>query len=81
MMSTATALKVHAIWDDVARVWVATSDDVPGLATEADDMEALVTKLKSMIPELLDANAIPHGAQVPFEIRGQRFAKADPEAA
>ena len=79
-MSTAITLKVHAIWDDEARVWVATSEDVPGLATEADDMEALVTKLKSMIPELLDANAIPRDAQVPFEIVGQRFAVADPEA-
>ena len=80
-MSTAKTLKVQAIWDDEAHVWVATSDDVPGLATEADDMEALVCKLKSMIPELLDANGIMHDRQVPFEILGQRFAVADPEAA
>ena len=80
-MSTGKRLKVHAIWDDEAHVWVATSDDVPGLATEADDMEALVEKLKGMIPDLLDANGIAHGPQVPFEILGQRFAVADPEAA
>jgi len=29
---------------------------VPGLATEADDMDKLVAKLKTLIPELLDAN-------------------------
>ncbi len=29
---------------------VATSDDVPGLATEADTLENLVEKLKIMIP-------------------------------
>ena len=60
-MPATDRLKVHAIWDDEARVWVATSEDVPGLATEADDMEGLVEKLKGMIPELLDANGIAHG--------------------
>ena len=53
-------LIVNAVWDDEARVWVATSDDVPGLATEADDMDALVEKLKMMIPDLLDANGVAH---------------------
>lgn len=80
-MPAARALTVHAVWDDEARVWVATSDDVPGLATEADDMDGLVEKLKSMIPELLDANGVEHGAEVPFEIVGQRFAVAHREAA
>jgi predicted RNase H-like HicB family nuclease len=74
-------LTIHAVWDDEARVWVATSDDVPGLATEASDMDALVEKLKSMIPELLDANGVAHGEEVPFEIVGQRFAVAHREAA
>jgi hypothetical protein len=74
-------LTVNAIWDDEARVWVATSDDVPGLATEAEDMDALVEKLKTMIPELLDANGVAHGADVPFEVVGQRFAIAQGEVA
>jgi len=74
-------LIVHAVWDDDARVWVATSDDVPGLATEADDMDALVEKLKVMIPELLDANGVAHAPDVPFEIVGQRFAVANREVA
>lgn len=80
-MSAERALTVHAVWDDEARVWVATSDDVPGLATEADDMEALVEKLKAMIPELLDANGVARGPVVPFEVVGQRFAVAHREAA
>ena len=49
-------LYVHADWDAEAGVWVATSNDVPGLATEADTVEALVAKLETMIPELLTAN-------------------------
>jgi hypothetical protein len=44
-------------------------------------MDALVEKLKIMIPELLQANGIAHEAQVPFEILGQRFAVARREAA
>jgi hypothetical protein len=44
-------LTVRAAWDAQASVWVAESDDVPGLITEADDLEALMTKLRIMIPE------------------------------
>jgi hypothetical protein len=80
-MKPSGRLVVNAIWDDEARVWVATSDDVPGLATEADDMDALVEKLKLMIPELLDANGVTHAADVPFEILGHRAAIAHREAA
>ena len=62
-------LVVSAFWDDEAKVWVATSDDVPGLATEAHSVEALIEKLKRMIPELLDANGYADGDdQVPFQL-------------
>jgi predicted RNase H-like HicB family nuclease len=64
---------IHAEWDDEAEVWVATSDDVPGLVTEADTQEQLITKLKTLIPELLHANGIDAGADVPFELLTRRF--------
>lgn len=64
---------VRAEWDEEAGVWVATSDDVPGLATEAATMEGLVEKLKTIIPELLQANGIATGIDVPFEIMTRRF--------
>ena len=54
-----TILLIRAEWDEEADVWVATSDDVPGLATEADTLERLATKLEVMVPELLDANGSP----------------------
>ena len=41
-MTSDKTLDVRALWDEEARVWVATSDDVPGLATEADTVDALV---------------------------------------
>jgi predicted RNase H-like HicB family nuclease len=47
---------IQADWDHEAGVWVATSEDVPGLATESETLEALTAKLRSLIPELLEAN-------------------------
>jgi hypothetical protein len=32
---------VEAFWDEEAHVWVASSDDVPGLVTEADTMDKI----------------------------------------
>jgi len=68
---------IRAEWDEAAGVWVATSDDVPGLATEAETLEGLVEKLKVMIPELLLANGISGHTQIPFEILTRRFEIAD----
>jgi len=74
-------LFIRAEWDDDARVWVATSDDVPGLATEADTLEQLSTKLESMVPELLDANGYPEGPDVPFELLARKLSIAHREVA
>jgi hypothetical protein len=49
-------LTVSAVWDDEADVWVAVSDDVPGLVTEADTFPELRAKLLDLIPELLAEN-------------------------
>ena len=66
-------LFVRAEWDEVTRVWVATSDDVPGLSTEEDNLEGLIEKLKVMIPELLDVNEVKGEQEVPFELLTRRF--------
>lgn len=66
-------LFIRAEWDEVASVWVATSDDVPGLATEADTLEQLSTKLETMVPELLDANGSLEGPEVPFELLARKL--------
>ncbi|HMU50882.1 MAG TPA: DUF1902 domain-containing protein [Geminicoccaceae bacterium] len=49
-------LVIQATWDDEARVWVAESEDVPGLVTEAATVEELARKLRTMVPELLMLN-------------------------
>ncbi len=53
------ALFICEEWDAEAGVWIATSDDVPGLATEAATLEALTAKLDALVPELLEANGHP----------------------
>jgi predicted RNase H-like HicB family nuclease len=65
---------VLATWDPEAEVWVATSDDVPGLVTEAATVETLTDKLRFMIPELLEANSVPRpdGASISFELTSER---------
>jgi predicted RNase H-like HicB family nuclease len=70
-MSTATALTIRAVWDDEAKVYVAESDDVPGLITEADTVSALVQKLKYLIPELLDENGYSDGDEIPFTVKSE----------
>ena len=49
---------IQAFWDTEAEVWVATSDEVPGLVTEAEKLENLNDKLREIIPELLILNGI-----------------------
>ncbi|HXU30756.1 MAG TPA: DUF1902 domain-containing protein [Thermoanaerobaculia bacterium] len=66
---------IEAIWDPEATVWVATSEDVPGLATESASLEALAHKLRTLVPELLEANDVlprDDSTEISFEIVGHR---------
>ena len=71
MDQVTVSVTVNAVWDDDAAVWVATSDDVPGLAIESPTMDALVERLKTAIPELLDANGHPDGDDLSFLLISQ----------
>ena len=59
---------VTATWDSEAAVWVAESEQVPGLVTEAESLEALVGKLRILIPELLEANGVATDDELPFRL-------------
>lgn len=67
---------VKGEWDDEASMWIATSDDVPGLVTEALTLEALLEKLGVMVPEMLELNGVlpPQAAQrAPFKLVAERL--------
>ncbi|HUK52965.1 MAG TPA: DUF1902 domain-containing protein [Candidatus Binatia bacterium] len=58
---------VVAKWDSEAGVWVAESDDVPGLVAEAESPNTLTRKLRGLIPELLQLNGVLPGSGEPVE--------------
>ncbi len=49
---------VKAQWDEEARVWVATSDDIQGLAVEADTQEELGKKVLDAVQDLIECNGV-----------------------
>lgn len=69
---------IRAEWDAEAGVWVASSEDVPGLATGADTFEELIAKLKVLVPELLDENGVLAAGvdEVPFAVVAERVEHA-----
>ena len=64
---------IRAEWDKEAAVWVATSDDVPGLATEAATMEALSDKLGDLVPELLALNGYAVAGEIAYEVLARKL--------
>jgi hypothetical protein len=70
-----TTFEVQAFWDAEAKVWVATSEDIPGLVTEASTIEDLTQKLREMIPELILLNNIvssEFAGSISFELISHR---------
>ncbi len=47
---------VNFTWDDEAGVWIATSDDIPGLVLESGSFDALLERTRFAVPELLALN-------------------------
>jgi len=49
---------VRADWDEEARVWVATSREIDGLAVEADTIEDIKQKVTDAISDLIQLNGL-----------------------
>ena len=47
-------------WDDEARVWIAESDDIPGLILESESLDTLMERVKTAGPELLELSGRVH---------------------
>ena len=47
---------VNLVWDSEAGVWIATSDDIPGLVLESGSFDALLERVRYAVPELLALN-------------------------
>lgn len=60
--------RIDAVWDDDAEVWVAESEEVPGLIAEADSHTHLIEKLTTLIPELLELNCAAFDPHKPIDL-------------
>jgi len=49
-------ITIQARWDGEASVWLATSEDVPGLVVEADTWPAMIEEVRIVLPELLEVS-------------------------
>jgi hypothetical protein len=58
-------------WDDEAYVWLASSEDVPGLALEAGSLDALMERVKYTVPDLLDLK----DTDIAINFKAERLAK------
>lgn len=54
--SSKVAITVQATWDDEAKVWCASTDDVAGLAINADTLEALQPKVIAALQDMIELN-------------------------
>lgn len=74
-MST-NSIIVRATWDDDARVWVATTGDVAGLAVEADTLEKLRLRVLDALADLIELNGIDSDlTEIPVHILSDQLAR------
>ena len=51
-----TEYTINFMWDPEADVWIASSNDIPGLILESGSIDALIERVKFAVPELLELN-------------------------
>lgn len=47
---------INLKWDDETGVWVATSEDIPGLVLESGSFDALLERIRFAAPEMIALN-------------------------
>lgn len=63
---------VNLSWDAEAAVWIATSEDIPGLALEGGSFDALLERVRYAAPELLELNGCAKAATLVFSASDRR---------
>jgi hypothetical protein len=49
-------IEINARWDGEAGVWIATSEDVPGLVVEAESWPSMIEEVRLVLPDLLEVS-------------------------
>ena len=50
---------INLLWDSEASVWIATSEDIKGLALESGSLDVLIERVRLAVPDLLKLNNQP----------------------
>ncbi|MBB3590565.1 hypothetical protein FHX08_000909 [Rhizobium sp. BK529] len=67
---------VRAEWDEEAAVWIASSNDIDGLAVEANSLEALEPKVIAAITDLLELNGFTSDLpEIPVHIMAEQLVR------
>ena len=53
-------ISIQARWDGEASVWIATSEDVPGLVVEADSWPQMIEEVRLVLPDLMQLSGRSH---------------------
>jgi len=64
---------ITLFWDDEASVWIAESQDIPGLILESSSFDDLVNRVKIAAPELLEISGMNH-TQVKLHFKAEQLA-------
>jgi len=64
---------ITLFWDEEASVWIAESQDIPGLILESSSFDELVEKVKLAVPELLDIDK-PNNSRIKLHFKAERLA-------
>jgi hypothetical protein len=59
---------ITAFWDSDAKVWVANNDEL-GLVAESESLDTLESKIRALIPDLVELNGIvPDSDPMPWDL-------------
>ena len=64
---------IQLTWDDESSVWIAESDDIPGLILESNSFDMLIERVKIAIPDLLENEGKEH-PQTKLLFKAERLA-------
>ena len=64
---------VILFWDDEASVWIAESEELPGLILESGSFDTLIERVKDAVPDLLELSGVDH-TQIKLHFKAERLA-------
>lgn len=67
---------INLFWDAEAAVWIATSKSVKGLVLESGSLDALIERVRIVIPELLSLNEPSTGKPISLCFHAERREQA-----